>query len=512
MESFSALIVFSQTTSVERVAKLIRIRLKAKPVLLLTSHYLFENERQYLYKHTGAELSIRSFSEFPDDAAMEAADRRARPEGTNSSHEYLHRYIPRHLFEKNKRLYGQLKSNYTWGHIYVFAEPYERGNLGVSYYWWKQTGARMLVSDKSFPKKNLIKRILGGSYIESWQQKLQRRRELKVQQEVYLLRCEKITWIFFSIRRLHFQLGYEPTRVAIDSSIFFRKNCGSLLRKICEISTEEKVRTAVPLHEYIPRISAMRRTELPVYLFMDAFRPSNYPLPYYTGMFRDVSVVVRDMFDYELFQRAGFRVVKPFSFLKKNWFALPPTEHGPGVETIIMSLNHAGDWTALINRADTDLLVAAVAKLAAQFPNLNFIVRPHPTMNRYWNEGENSRLRIERFIEYKNLDNLSVSKVTMEEDWQRGDLFITEYSLSVIDAMKKAKIGLVVNLTGRRSFMADYEAMGFSSVDSVEKLSDFISGAVSDPQRIRQHQALCIRIYNQALSEFLEEPVPKFVA
>jgi hypothetical protein len=62
----------------------------------------------------------------------------------------------------------------------------------------------------------------------------------------------------------------------------------------------------------------------------------------------------------------------------------------------------------------------------------------------------------------------------MEEDWQRGDVFISEYSLSVIDAMNRGKIGIFYNLTNRRSFVDDLMDRGILYCDTESDLNNKI--------------------------------------
>ena len=500
MESFNRLIVFSQTTDVATVARQLP---GGGKTLILTTHYLLENERAQL---SGA--VIRSFADFPDDDEMERADERAVPRnaGALTSHQYLHEYVPRHLFEKNRRIHTELRKRFTWKANRVYATPFERGNLGISYHFWQSIGAKLVVPDQRFGRKAWAARHLPGTRVERWLQQRQRQREIDQIRELLLLRDGDICWLFFSAKRLHFREGVELTHLPLPAKYFEQPVDHGWLRK--QVGEPVEFRAAVPLHQYMNHIAAIRRLEFPTYLFMDAFRPSNYPLPYYAGVFRKVTVVVRDAFDYALFQRAGFPVVRPFHFLKKNWFALPADRDDP-VRTVIFSLNHAGDWTALINRADTDVLVDLAAELAASFPNLNFIVRPHPTMARYWNEGTDSLQRFRKFAVWKQLPNFSISDVSLEEDWERGDLFITEYSLSVIDAMKRGKLGLFVNLTGRRSFVVNYQQFGFAHVASRKAVREFLETALVDANALRATQRSGIIAYNQYLSEFLNESIPE---
>jgi hypothetical protein len=158
-------------------------------------------------------------------------------------------------------------------------------------------------------------------------------------------------------------------------------------------------------------------------------------------------------------------------------------------------LNHAGDWTALINRSDTDILIEAFVNLAKQNRNLNFIIRCHPTMIHPLHEGINSINRIKEFIEWVNLKNLSVSTASLSEDISRGDLFISEYSQVLIDILQNGKLGIIANLTNRRSFMIDYESIGFLNVNSSANLNSLL-------QNILNHEVKYVSIQNKAVEEY----------
>jgi hypothetical protein len=132
----------------------------------------------------------------------------------------------------------------------------------------------------------------------------------------------------------------------------------------------------------------------------------------------------------------------------------------------------------LINRSDTDALVAAFAELARVRRDINFVLRLHPTMATPAHEGVHSIERVRRFVEDLRLPNLVVSNASLEEDLARAELYLSEYSQVLIDAWRGGRLGVAINLTGRRSFMADYERFGFPAASSIAELHSLIDRPV----------------------------------
>jgi hypothetical protein len=178
------------------------------------------------------------------------------------------------------------------------------------------------------------------------------------------------------------------------------------------------------------------------------------------------------------------------------------------IKRVLLALNHAGDWTALINRSDTDVLVQAFCNVARHFPALVFIVRPHPTMAHPAHEGVGSLKRIQDHVKALALSNLFVSSVSLEEDLETTDVVMSEYSQVLIDAFRAGKLGLIVNLTGRRSFMTDFEACGFAAVDSERALVEWIHESVSDSGGAAERQACAVECYNAAFRMLMANELP----
>jgi hypothetical protein len=269
----------------------------------------------------------------------------------------------------------------------------------------------------------------------------------------------------------------------------------SFLAEIDEEGIEIVIATTI--HHYEPELASLGR---PLQIFVDGFHPSNYPRTY-LDTYASGDFVVRNMFDEKWFGKYGRRTIKPYPFLKKDYFREVDANRTT-MKTVVLLLNHAGDWTALINRSDTDILIRAFADSAKKLPRLIFVIRTHPTMVHPSHEGKHSIRRIRRFVADCAQGNLSVSEGSLREDFDRGDLFVSEYSQTLLDAFKEGRLGIIANLTHRRSFMQDYENCGFLSVRKEEPLDHCIARVIADvPSSIRaQNEA--VRRYNDALEHF----------
>jgi hypothetical protein len=139
-------------------------------------------------------------------------------------------------------------------------------------------------------------------------------------------------------------------------------------------------------------------------------------------------------------------------------------------------LNHAGDWSALIDRSDTDLAVMAFVEAAVLLPQFIFRVRPHPTMAIVEHEGIHSRERLCKWIIDLKLPNLEFSHSSLEEDIDWTDCCVSEYSNVLIDCMKLGKACIALNPTNRRNFLKHLEPLGLHVVHDGAGLALFLRG------------------------------------
>jgi hypothetical protein len=233
-------------------------------------------------------------------------------------------------------------------------------------------------------------------------------------------------------------------------------------------------KAATTIHQYAPWMAEAFPDLL---IFVDGLHQPNYPVSY-GAAFRDLHVVSREECDRIWFEKCGAIVLPPAPILAPERPYGNPSKPRP-VRNICLMLNHAGDWTALVDRSDTDLVVMEFVDAARRLPHLCFRVRPHPTMAMPEHEGVHSRERLEAWVRGQGLANLDISSGGAEEDLAWADLCVTEYSNMLVDCMKADMACLALNPTNRRNLLAHLGPRGLAEVKDGRSLADFI-GTLSE--------------------------------
>lgn len=487
MTHHDALFVINQNCNFAQIAQICGENSFKNPYFLST-HYLFENEREMLSELISDNIEIHTFAEFLTDSEMEECDTLATlhlkekipDEAVKENYNVL--FMDLSSKNKNIKVWQKLKQQGGFGKIYFYE------GLGINKSFWEGLlGVNLTKKDENTAAKPVKIPILNKikQKIKALMAKFLEKKEL------IIVEYENKRFIFFTpVNRIKFSINAKISK----------KHCKDENFPKDLTSSDKQSFIGTTIHQYDYNF-LKRHKDLPAMVFIDGYHPSNYPATYVDSYFIG-EFTVRDMFDYEWFTKYGKKAHKP-SNITVNSFKKLPDEDYPPVKNIIFPINHAGDWTALINRSDTDILIEAFCSLAQLFPDTNFIVRPHPTMVHEMHEGPNSINRIKEYVSYQNHPNLKLSESSLEEDFSRGDLFISEYSQVLIDVFNMGKLGLIANLTNRRSFMKDYEDLGFLSVNNSEGFKNIIEDIISNPSKFAQIQASAARRYNEKLQKFI---------
>ena len=247
---------------------------------------------------------------------------------------------------------------------------------------------------------------------------------------------------------------------------------------------------AAPVHDYAP---SLRR---PTLVLQDGHLPRDYSKSLLFCYPKSDRLVPSNPFAEEWVVRSGFAPQRIVGFSDPD-FALPGADRGR-ISNLLLAMNHAGDWTPFIHRSDTDRLVLEFIRMAEANPRLNFRIRPHPTMVHPSHEGTGSLDRIRKEIKHSALSNLEISTETLDEDLSWAGVVISEYSQVLIDAWRSGQLGIVFNPTGRRSFMKEFEELGFPCADSTGDIVRMTESAAS--LTLQQRDATIE--YNRILSEW----------
>lgn len=460
---WDALFVINRLSPSERVARLAH-QCRASSVLVVSTHGVFPSEQATLAAllPSGTALAWLSFADYIDDQSAAEIDedttRELATEGAAAARAgtYVARYQTAMTTRKNRYLALRLRQTHPWSLGWC------DDGLGLDSAAWCAFGVRRLSPCRlrdlvaRFPMPGILYRV----------------RTLFSKPRVRtLIDASGDTYVFLGqTRRLRLAPGVRPIEEPLKDAL----------------ARPGQRFAASTIHDHS---LAVYRLGLPVKVFADGLLPSNYPRSYIDA-YHDTVFVANDPAAERWFTLCGKPSVRPPGFIDTP--RMSPPRRPNVVRSVLLSLNHTGDWCAHINRSDTDLLVMTFVRLAEEFSGLRFTVRPHPAMDHPDHEGPGARERLARFVREAGLANLVLSQTDAATDFAQADLVMSEYSATLLDAWRAGKPGLAVNLTRRRSFMADYEQLGFSTVETFSVLHEFFA----DPEHgisllcLRQEQAV----------------------
>ena len=466
--AWDALFVLHARSDPARIGALVR-RHHLDRVLVVSSHLVFPHERAAFADRarSGVIFEFTTFATLLDDDSMAELDAAttlaltARPPGLGR---YVDHYEHRCRILKNTLLLARLRAHHTWNHAWV-----DHG-LGVDATVWVAAGARFL-SWRSLVARLRDLPFFGGlaGLPNLW----------RLPKTATVVRDGEDAYVFLSTtRRLRFRPGTPsstlPTREAL--------------------SLPHRVLVSTTIHDHPVAVARLRA---PVRVFADGYLPPNYPRSY-IDTYGAATFVSAEPFAARWFAACARPVAPTPAFLICPPFA--PATTPPAIATVVVLLGHAGDWTALVNRSDNDALVAATLAVARLAPRFKFVLRPHPTMEHPRHEGPGARARLAAHVTAAALPNVVLSTADLAADLAASDLLVSEYSATLIDSWRDGKLGLIANLTGRRSFMQEFAALGFPSVGSADALHAALLTAAADPAAFARRQTAAAAGYNALLS------------
>ncbi|HNX77386.1 MAG TPA: hypothetical protein PLM07_16720 [Candidatus Rifleibacterium sp.] len=493
MKFYDSLFVINQNNSIENIAEIINQQ-SFQTVLILSTNHLFSFEKFLLTSLTRCQYDFKIFSDYISDEAMETCDNAATEElqkelPAAGKVQYAQLFMNLSMRNKNRIVLENLRKTCLIGKVFFSSK------LGIFPDVWQKNGTWL-----SKPEKRMILRFNPYSWFK---QKLSPQKYFR-QMEVHIFERDNEKLFFFCpLKRLEFASDitfekqiFRPISYLRWPNISFEACIDNFIEKNASPGKESIFCTTI--HGYDIRFANVRH---PIRIFVDGFHPSNYPRSY-IDVYPNATFVTRDLISLRWFKQFGKKVSTDCNYLKLPCFRIPAFDFS--LRKVYLLLNHAGDWSALINRSDTDLLIETFARAAAEFSDQKFVIRLHPTMDHVDHEGLNASSRLHAFVAATRLPNLYISQKTLEQDLLDADLIISEYSKTIIDAFSQGKIALICNLTKRRSFMKDYEEFGFPCCESFEQITDFINRAIRTPEAIVTTMRMATSKYNQWLNSSLK--------
>lgn len=492
------IIVFSQNLIIKSIKphmKQIRVE---DGVIFLTTHLLFENEQKYLVSLFN-KCEFFSFSDFLLDEEMEACDITSFISEKMNYQDYLSSIKKK----KNEIVAEKVLFSYQPHNKYIFSN-----DLGIDSEVWREKGfeyinAKYYYSERKKIKFYLKKIVFSSHIMESIYKSIKSNEVLHTPQEVNVGYYNGRKFIFLGkLNRIDYRMSidFKPSKEECDrlnNKKFYTKD-------ICTYLTtwHERFKCDVPDDK-----------QYEVRWAQDGYLPPNYTHKDYFFKPKNVVYYCWDKLGTQLFKNQGLQY-EIIPFRKKLYIPKPLFPNR--VNKVLIVASGSGDWTALKNRSDDDLLVKAFVQVAKDFPDITFTYRCHPTWVHPQNVGVNSIKRVYEYFKSTKLPNivissnipiakqkndflLTFSRNSLDEDLNNTDFVFGEHSISMIDGAFKGIPFASVNLTKRRNFFIGVNELGFPTCETINEIENTIRNITS---KNFQNKYLCaVKRYNDMTNE-----------
>ena len=468
------IVLFSQNLKLESLKSRVKEITVEDGVLFLTTHFLFENEREFL-KTLFGNCEFKTFADFLTDSEMSLCDTQAYSSKEMDYPDYLSGL----KHKKNEIVANKIISEHHPKYRYIFCN-----DLGIDGQVWKENGFNFIKAEYYYTEpvsvKYYIKKILFSSKtIDRMYHKIKSDKVHHIPEEVHVGFFEGHKYVFLGkLSRIGYRLDidFKPSE----------EECEKLNRG--EFETKETCTYMTTWHEH-GKCNVPDNQRYEVRWAQDGYLPPNYSHKDYFFKPDNVKYYCWDVLGTQLFKNQGLSY-EMIPFRKKLY--LPEPKFPSKVKNVLIVASGSGDWTALKNRSDDDIMVDAFVQMARRFPNIHFTYRCHPTWVHPQNVGVNAINRVHDYFKWLNLPNLtlssniplmsdgegnyrlSFSRTSLDEDLKNADFVIGEHSISMIDAAFRKIPFFSVNITNRRSFFVGITDLGFPSCSSIEEIEDMI--------------------------------------
>lgn len=469
-------VVFSQNIKLDSLMASEAIPHKGETVFL-TPHMLFANERKLISEHFEKCIFVK-FADLLSDEEAEKCDIASYDKTF-----LLSEYYQEIKKKKNTMILNKLSKQFTWENGYICSN-----DLGIHSTTWLNAGFIPVDLEYYYDREPIYsKEPTGRSFLKTMIKRLpgvmkyrnnliQKGKEKDLPEEVYKSEYSGKKLIFIGkLSRISYRMDLDWEQSAADYN--------NLVNGIFENKTKSIYLTTIHEHFKSPVPDSK---EYDVRIIQDGYLPPNYSSVYLKYKQMNERYYAWDVLGEKLFRNHQVPVsLMPF----RKKLLLPYPEFRDKVKTILVATSGPGDWTALKNRSDEDLMVEAFVELAKRFPDINIIYRCHPTWTHPDHNGVNSINRVSDYIKYSKLSNitisgnipqnkeyktLSFSRNSFEEDLEKADVVFGEHSVSMLDGGFFGLPFCSVNLTGRRDFYCGITEMGFPHCESIDEICEFL--------------------------------------
>lgn len=487
------IIVISQNVKLESL-HLLREYIKAdSESIVISTQYIFDNEASVIKEQLGTACTFMCFADFMNDADGERCDKEAYSDKLT-----LWQYYDEIKVQKNRMIVDRVLEKYPSENKILVCD-----DLGIHATTWLNKGF-VRVECEYYHKPVAIRvgaltRIVRGVWSRIWPYQINK----FYNGDIHVAYKDGRKYLFFgSLNRIGYRLDLEFKKAShwenvkhIIQYYFFKVFHSFFPNDTTRLSTlHECFAWQFPCHE-----------NANLKLIQDGYLPSNYCSRYLLYYGPKAEFYTWDSIGKLTFEYHGLKN-RIIPFRKKLY--LPSPKYPTKLKKVLCVASGSGDWTAVKNRSDEDKMMVAFGKVAALFPDVEFIYRCHPVWVHPQHQGVNSIVRAAEYIDYLNLPNLKISanipnaakegggyvlsykRSSFEEDLAGVDIVFGEHSISMIDAAFKNILFCSVNVTGRRDFFKSITDLGFPHCESVEEISDLLKGIITSEFKQRYDSAV----------------------
>lgn len=488
------IIVITQNVKLPSLVSL-KDRLVPGEVLVVSTQFVFENEVEIINNVLERKCQYVDFAALLSDAERERCD----DEAYSETQKGVGQYYARIKELKNERIVSHLQQMYPCKNNLLVSD-----DLGIDVVVWEKHGFIKVECEyyhvepkiTSSEKKNRFVSVINAQF-----------RAIKKYYKGDI-------WVTSYQGRKHLFFG-STNRIGYRMNLDFKK--ASKIENIKYILEIYSLR----LFGWMPKNKTVRMTTfhedwgLPDHpnfhtkKIQDGYLPPNYSSKYLRFYGIGTEFYAWDEIGCHTFQyhHLNYRIMP---FRKKLY--LPKPNYSTKVKKVLCVASGAGDWTAVKNRSDEDMMLWAFGKVAAMFPEVEFVYRCHPVWVHPQHQGVNSIQRATDYYDWLQLPNLHLSsnipmanqkgefvlsfkRSSFEEDLKGVDIVFGEHSVAMIDAGFKGIPFASCNMTGHRDFFEDITKLGFPHCESIEEIADLLRSLTTPEFKASYEQA--VKNYNE---------------
>lgn len=487
------------------------------PVMILTPHALFDFEQQSVRDCFDLDIIFKSFADFISDVEAAHCDEEAYNICIQAAQANIGEYYSQIKKRKNRVIVGNIQKEYAFESGSVFSD-----DLGIDKKVWVDTG---FLDNTTFEAPQLPPSAHYDNIVKRGLLRLIRlcAKESAILDSFSILKYGGVAYLYcgkISRVQQYFKEDVTLERVRISLAARFLGVVPRLAQQIERTILNKAIRKDAikivlsSMHEHSEQYKEVaRRARVEYGVIQDGYIPENY-LPYlYKLEFKGANFYVWDTLSAGLFISNQMRVAILPLYASRE---LTEINHLPEtIRTVLVLTSGAGDWTAVKNRSDDDLMLMAFADVARTLKHINFIYRCHPFWVHPSHQGENSIERAVAYLKSTGLKNIKISADSLVhskryshdgqlyvdpksvmDDIAQADLVFGEHSFSMIDAAMTGKMFASVLIANRRDYFINYSKLGFIHLTSKESIVQFINDVENNPGIILDKYNGAVRKYN----------------